>query len=142
MCRKYHLKPNRVQLENRLECLPEEAQIKLSSLVSDLLGASSRRMLKALADGETNPATLATIAERKLRATPEQLCDALGASTELKPVYRRPLKMALRALQLIEEHIGQLNQEIAVLLSHSPGRGEAAGGGARSGSGFGASDHR
>jgi hypothetical protein len=37
-------------LHNQLEALLEEAHIKLSSLVSDLLGASARRMLKALAD--------------------------------------------------------------------------------------------
>jgi hypothetical protein len=36
-------------------------------------------MLKALADGETNPAALAALADQQLRATPEQLCDALGA---------------------------------------------------------------
>src|SRR5262245_13950490 len=36
--RKYQLTANRVQLQNRLECLLEEAHIKLSSLVSDLLG--------------------------------------------------------------------------------------------------------
>jgi len=42
----------KVRLQNQLEALLEEAHIKLSSLVSDLLGASARRMLKALADGE------------------------------------------------------------------------------------------
>ena len=52
-------------------------------------------MLKALAEGETNPAALAALADRKLRATPEQLCDALGACTELNPVYRRLLSMML-----------------------------------------------
>jgi transposase len=35
---------NRVQLQNRLEALLEETHIKLSSLVSDLLGVSARRM--------------------------------------------------------------------------------------------------
>jgi hypothetical protein len=45
-----------VQLHNRLEALLEEAHIKVSSLVSDLLGISARRMLQALADGETDPA--------------------------------------------------------------------------------------
>jgi hypothetical protein len=35
---KYQLTRNRVQLQNRLEALLEEAHIKLSSLVSDLLG--------------------------------------------------------------------------------------------------------
>src|SRR6201987_1284008 len=41
---KYQLTCNRVRLQNRLEALLEEAHIKLSSLVSDLLGASARRM--------------------------------------------------------------------------------------------------
>ena len=117
MRRKYQLTRNRVQLQNRLEALLEEAHIKLSSLVSDLLGASARRMLKALADGETDPAALASLADKNLRATPAQLCDALGACTELNPVYRRLLKMFLEELQLIDQQVGQLDQEMATLLS-------------------------
>jgi hypothetical protein len=62
MRRKYHLTGDRALLQNRLEGLLEEAHIKLSSLVSDLLGASARRMLQALADGETDPADLAAMA--------------------------------------------------------------------------------
>lgn len=115
--RKYQLTRDRARLQNQVEALLEEAHIKLSSLVSDLLGASARRMLKALAEGETNPAALATLADQNLRATPEQLCDALGACTELNPVYRRLLKMALEQLQFLEEQIGQLDQEMASLLS-------------------------
>jgi transposase len=114
--RKFQLRRNRVQFQNRLECLLEEAHIKLSSLVSDLLGASARRMLKALADGETNPAALAALADQRLRAKPAELCDALGACAELNPVYRRLLQMALEELQLIEQQINQLDQEIASLL--------------------------
>src|SRR5437016_1510963 len=116
MRRKYQMTRNRVQLQNRLECLLEEAHVKLSSLVSDLLGASARRMLKALAEGETNPAALAALADKQLRATPEQLCDALGACTELNPVYRRLLKMALEQLQFLEQQIGDLDQETTSLL--------------------------
>src|SRR6202043_784426 len=116
MRRKYQLTRNRVQLQNRLEALLEEAHIKLSSLVSDLLGASARRMLKALAEGETDPAALASLADQRLRATSAQLRDVLGACTELNPVYRRLVKIALEELQLIEQQIGQLDQEIASLL--------------------------
>jgi transposase len=116
MRRKYQLTRNRVQLQNRLEGLLEEAHIKLSSLVSDLLGASARRMLKALAEGETNPATLASLADQRLRATQEHLRDALGACTELNAVDRRLLKMMLEESRLIEEQIGQLDQEMADLL--------------------------
>src|ERR1043166_8974700 len=44
---KYQIRRNKVRLHNQLEALLEEARIKLSSLVSDLLGASARRMLQA-----------------------------------------------------------------------------------------------
>jgi transposase len=113
---KYQLRRNKVRLQNQLEALLEEAHIKLSSLVSDLLGVSARRMLKALAEGETDPAALAALADQRLRAPSAQLRDALGACTELNPVYRRLVKMALEELQLIEQQIGQLDQEIAGLL--------------------------
>lgn len=115
--RKYQLTRNHVRLQNQLEGLLEECHIKLSSLVSDLLGASARRMLKALAEGETNPAALAAMADKNLRATQAQLCDALGACAELKPIYRRLLKMSLEELQLIDQQISQLDQELASLLS-------------------------
>jgi transposase len=114
--RKYQLTRDHQRLQNQLESLLEEAHIKLSSLVSDLLGASARRMLKALAEGETDPAALAALADKQLRASPEQLCDALGACTELSPVYRRLLKMVLEQLQFLEQQIGQLDQELATLL--------------------------
>jgi transposase len=113
---KYQLRRDRVRLQNQLEALLEEAHIKLSSLVSDLSGVSARRMLQALAEGETDPAALAALAHENLRATPAQLRDALGACTELNPVYRRLVRLALDDLQLIEQQIGQLDQEIASLL--------------------------
>jgi hypothetical protein len=74
-------------------------------------------MLQALADGETNPTSLAALADKKLRATQAQLCDALSACTELNPVYRRLLKMVLEELQFLEQQIVQLEQEMASLLS-------------------------
>src|SRR6516225_6098072 len=113
---KYQLTRNRVQLQNRLEALLEEAHIKLSSLVSDLLGASARRMLEAIADGETNREALAALADRGLRATQEQLQDAFGVCQELNPVYRRLIRMALDEVASLDKRIEQLNQEVANLL--------------------------
>jgi transposase len=113
---RYQRTRDKVRLQNQLEALLEEAHIKLSSLVSDLLGASARRILKALAEGETDPAALAALADRRLRATPSALRDALGACTELNPVYRRLVRLELDDLQLIEQQIGKLDQEIASLL--------------------------
>ena len=113
---RYQRTRDRVRLQNQLEALLEEAHIKLSSLVSDLLGVSARRMLHALADGETDPAAVAALAHQQLRATPAELRDALGACTELNPVYRRLVRLVLDNLQLIEQQIGQLDQEMASLL--------------------------
>jgi transposase len=117
MRRKHQLTRNRVQFQNRLECLLEEAHIKLSSLVSDLLGKSARRMLEAVAEGATNPEGIAALADHRLRATAQQLSDALGACRDLHPVYRQLFKMALEELKLIEEQVDKLDQEMATLLS-------------------------
>jgi len=73
-------------------------------------------MLQALAEGATNPATIAELASQRLRATPDQLADALGACTALHPVYRRLLKLTLDELAVIEHHLAQLDQEMAGLL--------------------------
>ena len=117
MRRKYQITRNRVQLHNRLESLLEEAHIKVSSVVSDLLGTSARRMLHALAEGETDPAALAALADQRLRATPGQLRDVFGACTDLHPVYRRLVKLMLEELRVIEDHLAQLDQQMADLLS-------------------------
>ena len=114
--KKYQLRCDRIRLQNQLESLLEEAHIKLSSFVSDLMGLSAQRMLNAIAEGETNPATLAALADKHLRATPEQLCDALGACTQLNPVYRRLLKLAFEELRLIDDQIARLDREMASLL--------------------------
>ena len=54
----------------------------------------------------------------RLHATPALLVDTLGACTELNPVYRPLLKLALEELQLIEQQSAQLDQEMAMLLGH------------------------
>jgi transposase len=114
--RKYQLTRAKVGFRNQLESLLEQGHIKLSSFVSDLLGVSARRMLKALTEGETDPAALATLADRRLRATPEELRNALGACAQWSDVHRRLLKMMLEELELLETHIEQLEREALSLL--------------------------
>src|ERR1044071_2434945 len=70
----------RVQLQNQIESLLEEGRIKLSSTLSDLLGASGRRILRALAKGETDPETLADLGDRNLKCSRQVLVDALTGS--------------------------------------------------------------
>ncbi len=115
--RKLQLTRDRVELQNQLEALLEEAHIKLSGIVSDLLGVSARRILGAMAAGEADPKRLAELADFRLRATAEELEDALSASASLNPVYRRLLGMMLAQLNLLELHRDQAEQEIAALLA-------------------------
>ncbi len=64
--RKHQLTRDKVRFQNQLESLLEQAHIKLSSFVSDLLALSARRMLKAIAEGETDPAAVAALADCRL----------------------------------------------------------------------------
>ncbi len=56
--------------QNRIEGQMEEMRIKLSSVVSDLLGVSAWRMLTALAEGETDAAKLALLPNRNCARPP------------------------------------------------------------------------
>jgi transposase len=118
--RKQQLTKDRARFQNRLEALLEQMYIKLSGQMSDLLSVSGRCMLKALAEGATDPATVAALADPNLRATQEQLRDGLAACVDLPPIYRRLLKMELEQLNFLEDQMQKLETEIAQLLqSHS-----------------------
>ncbi len=64
----------------RLEKLLEDAQIKLSSVVTDLAGVSSRAILAAMIKGQTDPQQLAQLARGKLKLKHDQLVEALTGS--------------------------------------------------------------
>jgi len=115
--RKQQLVASRVRLQNQLEAFLEEAHIKLSSLVSDLLGQSARRMLEAIAEGKLGPTEIALQADRHLRATQAQLRDALSAVTGLNPVYRSLWSQWLEELRLLDKQIAELDHQIATLLA-------------------------
>jgi transposase len=102
---------DRVRLQSQMECLLEEMRIKLSSVVSDLLGVSGLRILWALARGESDPKKLAALGEERLRCSQEQLIDALTGSPQ--PTHRELLSLQLERLRLIDEQIAKLNGMIA-----------------------------
>ena len=110
---KYQLTRDRVRLQNQLESFLEDAHLKLGALVSDLLGVSSRRILRGIAKGEQDTTVLAALAEESLRATPEQLADALRAVPALSPLHRQILKLFLDRLDLIERQLDTLHRKIA-----------------------------
>jgi transposase len=107
---------DRSRIQNRLEALLEEMRIKLSSVVSDLLGVSARRMLRAIAEGEADVERLAAMADPNLRARKQTLCDVLQAAGTLDQRYRTVLKQFLDQVELNEKHIAELDQELATSL--------------------------
>jgi transposase len=113
---KHQLTRDRVRLHSQVEALLEDARIKLSSRVSDLLGVSSRRMLYGLAKGEKDAAVLAGMADPGLRASREQLQDALSAAATMSSLHRELLGLFLARLELIEKQIEALDGYIAQAL--------------------------
>lgn len=113
---KYQLTRDRVRLHSQLECLLEDARIKLGTCVSDLLGVSSRRILEGLAEGQTDPQALAALVEPDLKATPEQLANALSAAPDLSILHRQILRLFLERVNLIERQMAGLHQAAATAL--------------------------
>jgi transposase len=109
---------DRVRLHNQIESFLEDARLKLSGWVSNLLGVSSRRILKALWLGEADVTKLAGLADAALRATTEQLQDALSAAATLSGLHRQILQLFLARLELIESQMEILDQSIASALQH------------------------
>lgn len=108
---KYQLIRERVRLQNQMEALLEEARIKLSSVISDLLGMSGRRILEALSKGETDPEKLAELGDERLRCSKRELADALTGTPE--PAHLQLLKLYLERLALLDKQIVQLEQMTA-----------------------------
>jgi transposase len=108
---KQQLVRDRVRLHSQIESLLEEMQIKLSSVISDLLGASGRRILKAVAQGESDPVRLAQLGDERLRASQQQLQDALNARPHT--LQREMLAMFLERWELLESQRNKLESKIA-----------------------------
>lgn len=74
---RFKLVHDRQAVVNRIHKVLQDANIKLTSVASDIMGASGRRMLKALIEGETDPAVLAELAKASLRGKIPELQRAL-----------------------------------------------------------------
>lgn len=73
----------RTAVVNRIHKVLEDANVKLSSVISDLMGVSGLRMLRAMVAGERDAAVLSQLGDPKLRASQEALQESLqGKLTE------------------------------------------------------------
>jgi transposase len=101
---------DRAAVVNRIEKVLEGANIKLASVASDVMGASGRSMIRALAGGCDDPAELAELARRGLRGKiPELKRALLGRATDH---HRFLLGLLLDQVEALEGLIERIDERI------------------------------
>jgi transposase len=98
----------------RLQKTLEDANIKLDSVISDILGLSGRRMIEALIAGETDPNALAALAHRRIRASPAELEAALRGRVTRH--HRFLLRLHLQQIDAIDAAIDEIDPEVDALV--------------------------
>ena len=93
----------------RLQKTLEEANIKLETVLSDVMGRSGRAMIQALIDGETDPAKLAALAHWKVRASAATLREALHG--RIKRHHRFLLRLHLQQVDALDAAIAEIDRE-------------------------------
>ncbi len=96
---------------NRVQKVLEGANIKLSSVATDVLGVSGRKMLKALIAGETDPKVLAGMAVGRLQSKEAELEQAMYGC--MGSHQRLMLSRILEHIEFLEKQIEGLNREAA-----------------------------
>jgi transposase len=109
------LSEERARLINRLQKTLEDANLKLASVVSDVMGKSARDMLAAVLAGEDDPAVIAELARGRMRSKREQLAHALQG--QLKPHHSFLLSEQLVDIDAVDEAIDRVSTEIALRLT-------------------------
>lgn len=95
---------------NRVQKLLETANIKLSSVATDVLGVSGRAMLEAIVDGAADPETMAQLAKGRMRSKLPELEKALTGV--VRDHHRFLLAKQLAHMDFLDEHIAGLSAEI------------------------------
>ncbi len=90
----------------RLQKTLEDANIKLDSVISDIVGVSGRAMIA----GQTDPTVLAGLANRRIRATREELREALRG--RLTRHHRFLLELHLEQIDALDRAIGRIDEEV------------------------------
>ncbi|HVV73406.1 MAG TPA: IS110 family transposase [Verrucomicrobiae bacterium] len=110
---------DRARVANRIQKVLEDANIKLASVATDILGVSGRAMLEALIRGESDPAVLAELAQRRMRAKLPQLRQALlGKVTDHHRFLLRTLLEQVDALgRLVASYSSRIEEEMLPFVS-------------------------
>lgn len=106
-----HLIQERTQEVNRVHKVLEDANVKLSSVATDIMGISGREMLAALIAGKDNPEALAQLAKGRMRTKIADLERALTG--HIRANHRLLLRMHLEHIDELNANITELDEEIA-----------------------------
>jgi transposase len=107
----------RARLVNRLHKVLEDTNLKLTAVVTNIMGLSARDRLDALLQGETNPEILARLARGKLRKKREDLEQGLVGRVD--DHHRFLLTSLLTHIDFLDEQVGNCNGKIEQFLSAS-----------------------
>ena len=94
----------------RIQKTREDANIKLDSVITDIMGLSGRKMIEALIAGESDPAKLARLADRRVKASQETLRQALRGRVTRQ--HRFLLRLHLDQIDALDAAIGKIDQEV------------------------------
>jgi transposase len=107
----------RAQLANRIQKQLEDANIKLSSVATDILGVSGRAMLRQIIQGEQDVAKVANLAQRSMRKKIPELKLALAG--RVRPHHRLVLKELLDQVESLDGTITRLNAAIVAAMAEA-----------------------
>jgi transposase len=94
----------------RIQKTLEEANIKLDSVITDIMGLSGRRMIEAMIQGVRNPRKLAELADRRIQASPKALYDALHG--RLTDHHRFMLRLHLGQYDALASSIAEIDAQV------------------------------
>jgi transposase len=94
----------------RLQKTLEEANIKLDSVISDVVGKSGRAIIEAMIAGESEPLRLARLASTRLKASPEVLAEALRGRVTRH--HRFLLRLHLDQIDVLDRALAEIDREV------------------------------
>lgn len=100
----------KVQHVQRIQKTLEDGNIKLSSVISNIVGTSGRKMLEAFIGGQADPTALAKLAHPRIQATPKDLREALRGN--LTDYHRFELKLHLKLIDEIDKVVTEVEDRI------------------------------
>jgi len=94
----------------RLQKTLEDANIKLDSMISDVMGVTGRAIIEALISGETDPERLASLAHRRVKASPRDLEEALRGRVTRHHGFM--LRLHLQQIDALNGAIAEIDREV------------------------------